>query len=1666
MRLRNGLKSIAMLPARAVAPSLLSALLAAVLLLGLLGDGWHPVARGAEEPGVPAVPAPSRVRFSLSTTRAYGTKEQPRIYLNYQGLETLDFRVYQINDPFLFFRQLEDPHQMGEDDYSGVDDVAERAGRRPSILERVRSFKRGLYYRLKSYIRGQLTRRSRTAFNDRFMAGEQRPLLEADFARIPLLNPDQLVRSWRQVLTPLENDYDTRMVSIGRREPGVYLVEAVHGDLRAYTIAVVTDLTIVNKSTPDGQMLIYTVDRQTGEPRADVRLEVVRQGRPLVTGKTSGQGIFQTTIAAEPPPGAGRPPVQLPVRPEDHDPEAEGAAPPVRDYLILAGRDREFAVSDLSAWQFRWNRSDGEMDLTEDYAGYIYTERPIYRPGQKVYFKGILRRIGEGGYELPAGQRMTVVISDNEDKEIFRQELPLTARGSFAGEVEIAAEAPLGNYRITPRIDDRAVGYGYFQVAEYKKPEYKVVVGTPRRFVGAGEKTSFTIDARYLFGEPVRQGEVRYYIYRSRYHHWFQETADDGIGEATEDEAANDLYGYGNDMVAEGEGRLDADGRLVVPFVVPGLNDNEPWDYSYRLTAQVTDAGRREIEGQASFVGTRGQVVVEATPERYVYYQNDQARIVVRAADYEGRPQASRITLRFVEVKYEKVEKVEEGYRYFEYRPLRRELGTTEVTTSQAGEAVATFTVPVVGNILIETLVREGARQIVSVGGFIYATDRNNGWADEAQRDFGSIKLIPDKKSYRPGETARVLAVLPNERAHLLVTTEMNRVMEVWRYRTEGRVAMLEVPIREDYAPNVHLSVVYVSDGQMYESSRSLAVPAREKFLQLELIPEKRQYRPRDPAAWTIVAKNADGTPAGGVEVSLGVVDEAIYSIAPDSSGDIRRTFYGTRYNRVSTSFSSSFTFTGYSGKRLMKLAERRRSSALADFKNEGQYAEPTIRKDFRDTAFWQPEVVTGPDGRATARLTLPDNLTTWRATARAVSADLRVGSRLDRVVARKDLILRLETPRFLTEGDVATISGVVHNYLGSETVAQVELEVTGAELLDGARQTVTIARQGEQRIDWRVRASRIGGVTLLATARTAAESDGVELPLPVVPLGLRQTRAVAAALNGLAEERSYTLDLPNEASAEARSLRIEASPSIAGALFGALDYLTGYPYGCTEQTMSGFLGNIAVAQALREARGASIRPDNDLARKVQRGLDRIGRLQGSDGGWGWFEGNRTDAFMTAYVVDGLMLARQAGYGVDAAGLDRARQRIRELLDSDRGPDGKPLPLPARAYLTYAEAVSGEAGRGHLDTLFARRQELAPAGRAQLALALHAAGEAPRAGQVGAEMGRLARQTDGEAHWESPVDRNSFVDRQSDLEATSFSLRALARIVPQSPLLPKAARWLVANRRRGYYWESTRDTTLAILGLTEYLRVSRELAADYTFEVYLNGESIMRRRVTAAEAATGQPLVIERKGAVLAGGNQIRVVKRGSGTLFLAAALEYHTRSETIAARGDGNLALTREYLRLKVGEVDGRRQWRLEPLTDEIRAGDLIVARLSLKGARASYVMIEDPIPAGCEQVARVDGIDLDRREEGPARWSDWYSQREFRDQRTVIFSDYFDGDAVFQYAMRVLVPGEFRVAPARAELMYQPGIEANSASSRLRILDRLGLPGRDRTDAGEGRR
>lgn len=1624
-----------------------------IIYLALVGSvfGFNIIrtrtARVSAPPAAPEKPATissTKPYFSLTTNRSYSPNESARLWASYQNIDYLDFRVYRVKDPNKFFKQLDDPHEIGEKE---KEQLAPNYGARVSLLERTHRLKTSLFSAVRDYVRSHLLKDHREVFNQKFRKepeAARTPLNVADYARVPLLNPDQKVKDWREKLPPLENDYDSRTISLGKLDPGVYLIEGVSGDMRAYSLAIVTNLTMIEKTNRHGQVVVYVVDRKTGAPHEGVDIEVTNKRDSLATGKTDKTGVFKTDVKV---PAAPAKPA------EDVNPEEQ----PKNPFLIMARERDNFVISDLESFYFGGEGGEDDVLTGEDVTSYIYTDRPIYRPAQSVFFKGILRQWTSNGYKLIDSKMVNVTIEDPNNGKIFDKDLPLSDRGTFSGQLDMGDEAPLGSYNITATVGE-AKSSGYFEVQEYKKPEFKVTVKSPKEFASVGEKVRFTVNANYFFGAPVTNADVHYYIYKQRYYHWWwgnesDDEYDDAAGPENESGDEEDYGYYGTDLVTEGDAALNSKGEAYVDFEVPAPDDKEEWDYSYRLEAQVTDSSRREMQGAASFVGTRGKSVADAYPEHYVYYQGDAAKIRVKTADYAGRPVSEKVTLKFIEQKWEKKEtpKEENGYKYtdVDYILHERELGSADLNTDSQGNASYDFTVPSPGSIYVKAIVTENGKQIVNRGGSFWAPDKKGEWSDFEFRDYDekAIKLVPDKKSYQPGETAHVLAMLPEDKAHLLVTTELSEVLTVREIDATGRSIVIDVPIDRKYEPNVYLDVSFVKNNDMYNQSQILAVPARDKMLKLDIVPNKSEFKPRDVASYTIVARNEDGSPAANTEISLGIVDEAIYSIQAETAGNIKREFYGRRYDEVQTSLAIHYTFTGYGGQKPADLAKNKSAYQLADFKNESSYAEPTVRKEFKDTAFWQPAVVTGGDGKATVSFNLPDNLTTWRATARAVTADTRVGSAVQKTIARKDVIMRLEMPRFLTEGDTVTISGVVHNFLKSDKSTKISLELNGAQLLDSPEETVTIRQNGEHRVDWRVQANSVGKLTLLAKALTDTESDAVEMTMDIVPHGLKQTTGNTTTVTQDDADQSFNLDAPGRANTQAKYLRIEASPSIAGALFGALDYLTSYPYGCTEQTMSSFLPNIIVAQTLKDIPTAKIRASNDLDQKVQKGLERLYAYQHGDGGWGWWKDDKTDPFMTAYVVDGLTMASRAGYQVDGWRQAQGRQKLSALLNAGKNDNGNPIDDETRSYMIYAFTESGDSEGHFLDELYGKRSTLGPYGRALLALALKERNDS-RALEIAGLIENAAQRDDFEAHWQTARINDYGRDVYLDAEATALSLKALSQINPNSPLLPKAARWLVKNRRNGYYWLSTKETAFAIYGLTDYLKVSKELSPDYSFEIYLNGVKVGGQHVGAADATNAQSVTIWKKGDEIGGSNQVRIVKHGKGTLYLSSTLEYFTADDNVPAAASPNLKITREYLRLRVSEdEDGKASWKIEPLSGELRSGDTIVVRLHLTGQRAQYLMIEDPIPAGAEQIARVSGIYLNY---SLGQWSDWYSNREFRDNRTAIFMNYFDGDATLQYAMRVEVPGEFKIAPARAELMYQPTVQANTSNDRMRILDK----------------
>jgi uncharacterized protein YfaS (alpha-2-macroglobulin family) len=499
-------------------------------------------------------------------------------------------------------------------------------------------------------------------------------------------------------------------------------------------------------------------------------------------------------------------------------------------------------------------------------------------------------------------------------------------------------------------------------------------------------------------------------------------------------------------------------------------------------------------------------------------------------------------------------------------------------------------------------------------------------------------------------------------------------------------------------------------------------------------------------------------------------------------------------------------------------------------------------------------------------------------------------------------------------------------------------------------------------------------------------------------------------------------------------------TPSVAGTIFGALEYLTSFPYGCTEQTMSSFLPNVIVSQALKELQIKSKIDPSALEKKVKAGLDRLYDFQHEDGGWGWWKTDESHPFMTAYVAAGLTQAQAAGYEVRPEAIQKAGEWLRTQLAS-----GKNIAPDSRAYAVYSLVQSGSKQKQTLDAAWELRSKMSSYGIALLGLALDGASD-PRAAEAAAALEAQAVSDDRETSW--PVHQDAMLDFSGDAtpEATAYALKLLTKLRPASPLLPKAALWLVNHRDQGYYWASTKQTAMVVFGLTGYLKASGELRPNFGVTVAVNGKQVSSARFSEADALSSNAPVIRLSAADLAGGaNKVKITKSGEGRLYWSTRAEYYSTEDKLSRTGSVSLNLAREYFKLIPSKEGDQIVYQLEPLQGPVQTGDVLVAKLSLTGGSWRYLLIEDPIPAGAEFIEKDE---LYKIKNQPPWWQRYFSRREYHDDHAAIFQAYFNGkETQHLYLMKVVNPGRFRISPARVQPMYQPQYLSTTESKILEV-------------------
>ena len=1533
------------------------------------------------------------VSFNLSTSRTFSPDEKPAIHLYAHDVDELEFRIYRVNHPEKFLTTLPDLHNFGNaEPYGPKEQIDER-----TWLERFHDWKHHLWYLVRHFFRAQFSLETRDAFRAKqaSLAKRSRIVGVAEFAQIPLLNDHQLVARWRQEMPPTYIS-DSQDLPIDKFPAGLYLVEATDGHYKAYTLLMVSNIVLITRTTT-GTILGFVVDRQTGAPVANAHIAWGIGRKSQGDATTDADGVVELHGA-----GSGQ--------------NAED------DLWVTATAGSEFAAVTPQAWSFSNSESN-------KWASYVYTDRPVYRPGHTVHWKALLRARVANHLELPKIASIHARISDEQDHPIFDAQLPITADGSVSGDIAIPASAALGYYtiRLGESNDDIS---GSFHVEDYRKPEYQVRVTAQAPRVLQGQTNQVVIDSRYFFGEPVAFGKVKYRVYHTPHYWWDEDESSDSGDSAGSDEVQSDTDMYGADQESEQTAKLDANGELTITVPTKLDSSERHTDQDYIVEAGVTDEANREITGRGRFLATYGSYRIHIEPDSYSVASGASAHFTVTAVDYDNKPVQTRVHLALT------------WRRWSNGTTTTTNGATTDLDTDAHGMAHATLLVDQAGSaeVIASSATPENRTVIDETWVWVFGGNEASWFSGGSQ----SVQIVADKKSYTPGDTAHLSIISQVDHFHALVvatgySVEFRKVIS-----SDGMTVNFDLPIIADSQPNLEVSVTFLKDGQMYSASQQIKVPPVEQQLQVEIKRNKDVFQPEQPVDYDVYVHDYRGNPVSA-DLSFGVVDEAIYSIYPDQSGDIVKALYPTRFTFAAIDSSLEYYFSGSAGDKSPMLAQRaaRYRPQLAQVKPGNDLVQPKIRKAFPDTAYWNAAIHTDAQGHAHVRFDFPDSLTTWRVTVRAITAASQAGSAIDRVIVRKNVIVRMGTPRFLRKGDQITIPVIAHNYLEQAKQITISLDIKGLDLVSGATKQINVPSKSDGTVLWRVKASAIGTADLIAKALTNEESDALELTFPVEPSGVPQTVSHGGVLTGA--NASATIDFPANTDPAARTLQIEVSPSIAGALFSALDSLTSYPWGCTEQTMSSFLPNVIVAETLKKLNLTGRIDPADLKAKVDAGYDRLADYQHDDGGWGWWKEDESRVFMTAYVVSGLGEAANYYPLHSQQVLENGQQYLRTQLAQH------PRMIPdLRAYVVYALAESGSDNlSSQLNTLWSRRNDLSAEGLALTGLAMQRASDS-RAAEIAKLLESKATQQGDLASW--PSTYNPILDLEYDdsSQSTAFAMRFLSTADPHSPLLPKAAEWLMLNRDNGYWWDSTEQTAMVIFGLVDYLANSQELNADFDADVRVNGSVVSHRHFTPADALAGTTLSVTVPAASLAASNTIEVIRTGNGRAYWTIQGTYFSTEQKLYQQGTLSLNVTRDYFRLSPGkDKNGNIVYNPDPLKGPAQIGDILAVHIALHGSPAKYLFLEDPIPAGTEFLQNEDGYNIVGR---PSDWTWRYTRREFRDDRAVIFATDFSGHQESFYLLKVVNPGSFEISPAHVEPMYQPGIQATSDEFHLDASDPSG--------------
>jgi uncharacterized protein YfaS (alpha-2-macroglobulin family) len=1443
----------------------------------------------------------------------------------------------------------------------------------------------------------------------------------------------------------------------------------------------VTDLAVHAKlGATSGLVWVTSLQSGASVPGAEITLWD-RAGTQKWTGTTDGDGLAKV------------PGLSTLIVDKDESPWSTPWA------MVSAQKDGDVGVT-LSNWQgglwpgaFSLNSAwEGRQP---DSLGLVFADRGIYRPGDEVMLKGLARyrRLGELK-SPPTGARAKIRVTNSRGQKVFEGDVPLTKYGTFGSGVKLPADASLGYYEVAATVEVGGLSLNYggsFRVEEYRAPQFQVDVSAPKANVPAGDTLTAQVMARYLFGGAMADAAVHWSVARSStvFTPPGNEAFTFGVNTWWWDDEQPESH---NEIFATGDGRTDATGLLALGLGTAETPGGKTWEYT--LEAEVEDVNRQRIANRTLITVHPASVYPGLRTASTGFAQaGKEVAVELVAVSPEGARQGGvQVDLTVKRREWKSIRKKGDGGEWFTVtEPVEAEITKCGVKSATEPQ-VCRFTPAEPGFYVLEAVATDDKGRKASTRDSLYVI--GSGWVSWQRNDTDRIDLVADKQLYDVGETAKILVKSPYPEAEAIVTVEREGVLSSRRVKLTGSATAIDVPLTEQSIPNVFVGVVLVR-GRVEESKGiesgddpgrpavrvgyiELKVEKKQKRLNVALTPDSAEKKPRDKVTVEVAVTDAAGKGARS-EVTVWAVDEGVLRLTGYTPPDPVEAIHPARGLSVRI------------GEPLIHLVLRRLygdKGAKPGGSGGGDATGAGIRSRFKTTAVFQ-SVETDESGKGRVEFELPDNLTTFRIMAVAVTEADRFGVGTSKVTVSKPLLALPALPRLVRVGDKAEAGVVIHTKGATVREAKVTAQLTGVKLDGPAERTIPLEDGKPKEVRFSFIAEQPGTAVLRFTVEGGGERDGVEQRIPVLlPVGME----AVATYGDTTKESVEGLNPPGGVRPGVGGLSITLASTVMGGFDESMNQLVDYPYGCLEQMSSRLVPFVALRElsgkfgvpwtgGSEEQKRQFVRSFlSEDAMRAQGSLDpdtvvtatvrKIEALQGHDGGFRfWASSDCSMPYGSAYTTLALHRAKEVGYPVDAEVLDKAKRYLADTVAAGkctRCSYGCNEPgLETRAFALYALARAGSARPSYYGQLFEKRKELPLFAQAMLADAMFVGGgNREQAKQLLQELLNHAKESAKGVHFEEQDSKTYASLWSSDARTTAVVLQTLVSISPEHPYVSKIGRYLSSARERDGRFRNTQEAAFTLMALSEVVRRKEKDAPSYEAVVKLGDQVVASADFRGRSMGVKSVQVpIEKLGAP---GSKLPLTfsVNGTGNLYYGALLRYAPAEMPTDALDRGMIV----------------QRW-FEPYTGggqakTIRAGELVRVRVRVAShMQRNFVAVDVPLPAGLEPVdtslatsARLPGLG---DEEGPGEGYDYESQEdlsetdesspwafrfyspfnhtEMRDDRVVLFADELPpGVHVTSFVARATTPGDFVLKPAHAEEMYAPEVFGRSEGGRFQVV------------------